>query len=45
MPAFVNMSVASPAGTMGALGTRVWPRCSKNDKKVSRTSIDFMVGL
>src|SRR5437899_1990704 len=41
MPAFVNRSVGSSAGTSGELGTMRWPLPSKNSRKDARMSFAF----
>src|SRR4051812_24824062 len=38
MPAFVNISVGSFWGTMGALGHTSWPLLRKNSRNEARTS-------
>src|SRR4030095_1680403 len=43
MPALVKRSVGSFAGNRGDDGTRLWPRCSKYFRKVSRTSFPVII--
>jgi hypothetical protein len=40
MPEFVNMSVGSFGGMMGALGWTLWPRSPKKERKEDRTNWD-----
>jgi hypothetical protein len=42
MPAFVNNSVGSFAGTSELEDTTSWPRLLKNSRNVRRTSAAFM---
>src|SRR5258708_1341468 len=39
IPEFVNISFASPTGTIGALGTMRWPFERKKSRKDLRTSV------
>src|SRR3954470_18631397 len=45
IPAFVNSSVGSSAGTSGELGTMRWPFFLKYSRKDDRISFDVMVSF